>query len=207
MMNILNAGLKSHTSTPTDPQGFVSPNPTSGLDYDFEEKTLKPRVEKFASNIYYDEFWTESVYHDYFRAFWEGYRMTSYQQASECEEEFGNFMNVIHEFNLNMTRRRLGGVEQWLDPYRLVFFTMGNSFNEFWYNCFRWGYDVYDSYKTKFDNFVDFGDIYLSFIFNMLANSISIKSDVENMIDAFAVHDTEKFVRGLASILRSILDF
>jgi len=175
MMNILNAGLKSHTSTPTDPQGFVSPNPTAGLDYDFQEKTLRPRVEKFASNIYYDEFWTESVYNDYFKAFWEGYRMTSYQQASECEEEFGNFMNVIHEFNLNMTRRRLGGVEQWLDPYRLVFHTMGNSFNEFWYNCFRWGYDVYDSYKTKFDNFVDFGDIYLSFIFNMLANSISIK--------------------------------
>ena len=134
--------------------------------------------------------------------------MTSYQQATECEEEFANFMDLFHTFHLNMTRRKsLDSIEDWFDPYRLIAYTIGNSFNEFWYNCFRWGYDVYDAYKTKFDNFVDFGDIYLSFIFNLLAKSIEIKEDVESMIVAYADHDTELFVRGLASILRSILDF
>ena len=117
-------------------------------------------------------------------------------------------MDLFHEFHLNMTRRRSDdSIEDWYDPYRLIAYTIGNSFNDFWYNCFRFGYDIYDTYKEKFDNFVDFGDIYLSFIFNMLSKSVEIKEDVENMIDAFDVHDTEKFVRGLASILRNVFDF
>lgn len=117
-------------------------------------------------------------------------------------------MDLFHSFHLNMTRRKSNDViDTWFDPYRLVSYTIGNSFNDFWYNCFRFGYDVYDSYKTKFDNFVDFGDVYLSFIFNLLAASIDIKTDVEVMISSFDTHDTEAFVRGLASILRSVLEF
>ena len=134
--------------------------------------------------------------------------MTSYQQAPECEEDFGTFMDLFHSFHLNMTRRKTNNnIETWFDPYRLISYTIGNSFNDFWYNCFRCGYDIYDSYKTRFDNFVDFGDVYLSFIFNLLAASVDIKNDVETMIDAFEIHDTEEFVKGLASILRSVLEF
>ena len=134
--------------------------------------------------------------------------MTSYQMAPECEADFSAFMDVFHEFHLNMTRRRTDDpIERWYDPYRLIVNTIGEQFNEFWYNCFRFGYDVYDTYATKFDNFVDFGDIYLSFIFNMLANSVTIREDVEGMIEAFDTHDTESFVRDLGSILRAILEF
>jgi len=135
--------------------------------------------------------------------------MLTYQYAQECQDDLGVFMNFFHEFHLNMTRRKTGTdvVEEWFDPYRLVAHTLGDSFNKFWFNCFQFGYDVYDSYRIKFDNFVDFGDIYLSFIFNMLSQSINIKTEIENMIDAFAIHDTEAFMRGLGSILKSILDF
>lgn len=133
--------------------------------------------------------------------------MTSYQNAPECETEFSEFMDIFHNFHLNMTRRKDTTPDTWFDPYRLIMYTIGNSFNDFWYNCFRFGYDVYDSYATKFDNFVDFGDVYLSFIFNMLANSVEIKADVELMIEAYDTHETEDFVRGLASILRAILEF
>ncbi len=134
--------------------------------------------------------------------------MTSYQMAPECEADFAIFMDTFHNFHLNMTRRRSDNkIENWYDPYRLIAYTIGNSFNDFWYNCFRFGYDVYDSYATRFDNFVDFGDIYLSFIFNMLANAVEIRADVEIMIESFNTHETENFVRGLASILRAILEF
>ena len=134
--------------------------------------------------------------------------MTSYQMAPECEADFSEFMDVFHEFHLNMTRRRTDDkIEKWYDPYRLIVYTIGEQFNDFWYNCFRFGYDVYDTYATKFDNFVDFGDIYLSFIFNMLANSVTIREDVEGMIEAFDTHDTESFVRDLGSILRAVLEF
>ena len=117
-------------------------------------------------------------------------------------------MDMFHEFHLNMTRRRSDdSIKNWYDPYRLIAYTIGNEFNDFWYNCFRFSYDIVETYREKFDNFVDFGDIYLSFIFNMLSKSIEIKEDVESMIDAFDVHDTAKFVRGLASILRNVFDF
>ena len=41
----------------------------------------------------------------------------------------------------------------------------------------------------------------------MLQNSLSIKSQTENMIEAYAKHDTVTFTRSLGSVLRSILDF
>lgn len=63
------------------------------------------------------------------------------------------------------------------------------------------------AYEQKFDKFNDFGDIYLSFIFNMLQNSLSIKKQTENMISSYAKHDTVTFTRSLGSVLRSILDF
>lgn len=67
--------------------------------------------------------------------------------------------------------------------------------------------DFTETYKTKWENFNDFGDIYLSFIFNMLSNSLNIKSQTENMIEAYEIHATETFVQALSSVLRSILDF
>lgn len=169
----------------------------------------KPRVQKFAGDIYKDEYFSKSVYYDYFKAFFDGYSMLTYQYAQECQTDTATFMDFFHEFHLNMTRRKTGKdvVEDWFDPYRLISKTVGDSFNKFWFNCFQFGYDVYDSYKIKFDNFVDFGDIYLSFIFNLLSQSINIKQEVENMIKAYGIHDTTSFVRGLGSILKSVLDF
>jgi hypothetical protein len=85
--------------------------------------------------------------------------------------------------------------------------TAGTDANETWYNCYLFYNDFTDTYKTKWENFNDFGDIYLSFIFNMLSNSLNIKSQTENMIDAYEIHQTETFIQALASVLRSILDF
>lgn len=203
LMNILNAGIEGYMAQPkqSQPDNFT---PAPG----FEKVKKQPKVQKFAGNIYFDEYFSTSVYFDYTKAFWEGYRMTTYQQAEECQDDFGAFMDLFHEFHLNMTRRRSDdSIENWYDPYRLIAYTIGNSFNDFWYNCFRFVYDIYETYKEKFDNFVDFGDIYLSFIFNMLSKSVEIKEDVESMIAAFDIHDTERFVRGLASILRNVFDF
>ena len=200
LMNILNASLKTDELAESKPV-------LEGAD--LAELEGRPVVKKFAGDIYAGEYFTESVYNDYFKAFFDGYSMLTYQYAQECQDDLGTFMDFFHEFHLNMTRRKTGDgvLEDWFDPYRLIADTLGNSFNKFWFNCFQFGFDVYDSYKIKFDNFVDFGDIYLSFIFNMLSQSINIKTEVEAMISAFAIHDTEEFVRGLASILKSVLDF
>ena len=89
----------------------------------------------------------------------------------------------------------------------MFFQTAGTSFNETWYNCYLYYYDFEGTYATKWENFNDFGDIYLSFIFNMLQNSLNIKSQTENMITAYETHQTTAFSQALGSVLRSILDF
>jgi len=60
---------------------------------------------------------------------------------------------------------------------------------------------------TKVENFVDFGDVYLSFIFNLLANSLQIKSSVEKMIAFNKVYDTGAEMKELGTILRIVADF
>ena len=41
----------------------------------------------------------------------------------------------------------------------------------------------------------------------MLSNSLNIKNQTENMIESYKTHDTTTFVRSLASLLKSIIDF
>ena len=65
---------------------------------------------------------------------------------------------------------------------------LGTDFNEGWYKCFLFWEDLANTYLTKWAAFNDFGDIYLSFIFNMLSNSLNIKTQTENMIEAYQTH-------------------
>lgn len=67
--------------------------------------------------------------------------------------------------------------------------------------------DIKQVYITKVENFVDFGDVYLSFIFNLLANSLQIKSSVEKMIKFNKVYDTGGEMKELGIILRIVADF
>jgi len=67
--------------------------------------------------------------------------------------------------------------------------------------------DIKQVYITKVENFVDFGDVYLSFIFNLLANSLQIKSSVEKMIKFNNVYDTGGEMKELGTILRIVADF
>lgn len=159
-------------------------------------------VGKFAGNIYKDEYFTDSVYYDYMEAFWQGYNMQLYLYATECLEETGGFMDSFHDWSNTSTRRRKN-TELW----DLFFITTGTVFNEAWYRCFLFYDDITTTYLKKWSEFNDFGDIYLSFIFNMLANSLNIKTQTENMIGAYDEHDTVVFVRSLGSLLKSVIDF
>ena len=74
-MNILNAGLEGYLAKPkakAEPDNF-----TAAAGY--EKTSKKPKVQKFAKNVYFEEYFSTSVYFDYTKAFWEGYRMTTYQ--------------------------------------------------------------------------------------------------------------------------------
>lgn len=159
-------------------------------------------MKKFAGNIYADQFWSDSVYYDYLNAFWTGYNMQSYNYATTCVDNFNLFMDVFHNWKLTAVRQKTV-----TDLWDLFFLTAGTDANETWYNCYLFYDDFKSTYSTKWENFNDFGDIYLSFIFNMLQNSLNIKSQTESMIEAYELHNTVTFVQSLGSVLRSILDF
>jgi len=167
-----------------------------------EAGNKSPRVGKFAGNIYSGEYFSKSVYYDNINAFWTGYNMQSYLYAQDCLTQSTLFLDQFHNWQLTAVRYK--SMFQLSD----LFFTVaGQSANESWYNCYLFYYDISTAYTKKFEKFNDFGDIYLSFIFNMLQNSLSIKGQTENMIKSYAKHDTVAFTRSLGSILRSILDF
>ena len=153
-------------------------------------------------NIYHEEYFSNTVMSDYFKAFYDGYSMSLYAFAEDCQEHGTQLMDQLYEFNLNMTRRKSA-----IDPYYLTTHIIGEEMNDSWFYCYQFGNDVYEEYATKAENFVDFGDVYLSFIFNLLSNSLNIKSATENMIDSRKEHDTATFIENLAKILRITFDF
>jgi hypothetical protein len=127
----------------------------------------RPRVNKFAQNIYYDVYYSQSAVYDYIKAFFQGYNFQDYSFAQECLDDTTLFLDQLHNFHFNMTRRR-----DWSEPYFLTFQIIGNQFNDSWFFCYQMVYDIYLVYKQKVENFVDFGDVYMSFIFNLLSNSL-----------------------------------
>ena len=104
-------------------------------------------------------------------AFYSGYNMQDYAFAEECWDSSRDFMDQLHEFHLNMTRRF-----DFSDPYFLIFSITGNEFNDSWFYCYQFTTDIIDEYKQKAESFVDFGDVYMSFLFNLLANSLYIRT-------------------------------
>lgn len=169
---------------------------------DSEVQKERPVVGKFAQNIYSDQYFTESVYYDYISAFWQGYNMQTYFYAQECLDYGSTFMDAFHEWYLTATYAR--GPAELSD---LFFSIAGTSFNDGWYYCYLYQDDFIDDYSNKFSDYNDFGEIYLSLIFNLLQNSLNIKTQSENMIAAYDIHDTVTFSRALGNILRSIFDF
>ena len=156
----------------------------------------------FAQNIYTDQYFTESVYYAYVSAFWQGYNMQTYLYAQECLDNASLALDSLHEWNL--TAKYARGPSELSD---LAFTIAGTSFNDGWYYCYLFQDDFIDDYSDKISNYNDFGEIYLSLIFNLLQNSLNIKTQTENMIAAYDIHDTVTFSRALGNILRSIFDF
>lgn len=115
------------------------------------------------------------------------------------------FLDSFHTFSQNITDTLKA--EQEIGQYLLISKILGVEFNDSWFFCYQFSMDIKQVYITKVENFVDFGDVYLSFIFNLLANSLQIKSSVEKMIKFNKLYDTGGEMKELGVILRIVADF
>jgi len=85
-------------------------------------------------------------------------------------------LDRAYDFHLNMTAKT-SFRDTWLISTNII----GNQFNEALYYCYLFTADVRNEYTERRERFVNFGDIYLSFIFNLLANSLQIREAINTI--------------------------
>jgi hypothetical protein len=135
-------------------------------------------------------------------AFYAGFAMSDYAFADECLLYTTQSLSQLYAFKLNQTYKR-----GWNDPFFAITYTLGAPLNDMWFYCYQWYTDFKDVYYTKYENFVDFGDIYLSFIFNLLGNSLQLRKKTKDMITASARHNDVLFFGALGATIRMTVDF
>lgn len=64
-------------------------------------------------------------------SFYTGFKFSDYAFAPQCWDKSGNTLDSLYDFNLAMTRRYT-----WADPFLQVTGTVGNEFNDAWYQCY-----------------------------------------------------------------------
>lgn len=157
------------------------------LDFDALTPTdahKRPKLKKFSQSIYSEVEFSSSAVYDYIQAFYVGFQFDKYNKGQQCFEETTLGLDTAFGFNKRMIQRYT-----WADPMLYTSQQLATHINNSWYDCWQFKTDFIDTYEQKKNNFVDFSDLYLSFIFNLLGNSFQLKVASENMLKASATHD------------------
>ena len=140
-------------------------------DMNKETKINMDSLNLYQIEWYYDQYFSTTQDNKNMEAFYTGFSpQTFFDWSDECKDETVKLLDRAYDFHLNMTART-GFRDTWLISTNIA----GNQFNEALYYCYKWQYAVKEEYKERKERFVNFGDIYLSFIFNLLSNSLQIR--------------------------------
>lgn len=74
-------------------------------------------------------------------------------------------------------------------------------------NCYLFEKSVEEVVTFRISQFTDFTDVYTSFLFNLLSQSLQIKNLATAMTTAQSSNNWAKFVTSLATLCRIIIDF
>jgi len=157
------------------------------LDFDALTPTdahKRHKLKKFSQSIYSEVEYSSSAVYDYIQAFYVGFQFDKYNKGQQCFEETTLGLDTAFGFNKRMIQRYT-----WADPMLYTSQQLATHINNSWYDCWQFKTDFIETYDQKKNNFVDFSDLYLSFIFNLLGNSFQLKVASENMLEASATHD------------------
>lgn len=84
---------------------------------------------------------------------------------------------------------------------------VGGPFATSLYQCYLFMDDFEDYTKTRMSQFKDFIDIYTSFLFNLLSQSLQLKSYADNIAKYETQGNMYSYAETLAKIIRTVLDF
>ena len=84
---------------------------------------------------------------------------------------------------------------------------LADDINYLMLNCYRFGVSAETVNLQKWNAFEGFEDIYTSFLFNMLAVSVSLKTYAENMITYNNAANWVAFSGEIAKVIRVLTEF
>lgn len=190
------------------------------------DQGLKHKLKKFQQDIYWDIIYQESAVHDYIDAFGIGFDLVSYSFAPECLEHSTASLNRLNEFHIQMIERRT-----WNDPFQLAAQSLAVNYNNGWFYCYQFVFDFNATFHAKFDRYkpcnrtyqedIDTGEqylvledcsgrrreIFLSFLFNLISESINIRDSFTNMNQSFTDHNSVEYFKNLGNLLRVLYNF
>ena len=95
-------------------------------------------------------------------------------------------------------------------PTTLPFFvsySISTDFANSFYNCYLFGKSIYKVEAKWVNTFSNFADLYTSFLFNMLSNSLAVKTLFTNIETQWTNQQYPEFAGSVATLIRIICDF
>lgn len=157
------------------------------------------------TNIVEDNYFDSTQYYDILDAFWDGMGWKSlYPNADGCRVAVSSFFNDFYFLDQNHTATADNQVEQLFNITGIVSTSMADTINE----CYKFEQQaVLDYYSNNI--FVDEADFRTSFLFNLLAQSIIIRSYSYDLLDYSeeGYRDVVEYSRSLGGVISNIIYF
>ncbi len=139
----------------------------------------------FPNNYYFWDVWTgapfnQSVYQPFYTKILQGLKLTSFfEYSNECSSQIFNALSQVYFVYKNGTCN----TPQY-DVRNMIYYTsqvFSTEFASSYYNCYLFSASVEKVVTTRLNTFSDFADLYTSFLFNLLSNSLQIKTITTNI--------------------------
>lgn len=130
----------------------------------------------FPNNYYFWDVWSgapfnQSVYQPFYTKILQGLKLTSFfEYSNECSSWIFRSMSQIYFVYKNGTCN----TPQY-DVRSMVYYSsqvFATEFANSYYNCYLFSASVQKVVTTRLNTFSDFADLYTSFLFNLLSNSL-----------------------------------
>lgn len=132
-----------------------------------------------------------------------------YANSEVCRESFSKLLDDFHYMYKNHTAASYTWEDHEGRFFNITQVVSGNYADTFYY-CFTFISEQHEYAVQQYASFVDDDDIYISFLFNMLGESIMIREYSYDLIDFGKdgpLEDFEKYTTSLAGIFSKLLYF
>ena len=123
------------------------------------------------NNIYWSNPFTSTEYWTYIKAFQTGFRLNTFSYSSQCVTSASLLLNDVfyYQRNLSLTPSKNK------HAYNISLIISGDFANSF-LNCYLFETSFVSFWEQRISSFAGFTDFYTSFLFNLLSNSLLIRT-------------------------------